>query len=133
MSTTIPKGALQLFDEPNFGHLATVMADGTPQVSPVWIERDGDTAVVVNTAKGRVKHRNLQRDPHVALAVHDPRNPYRYVQVRGRAELVEEGADDMIDRLAKKYLGKDTYPFRQPGEERITVRIIPESVNFTDA
>jgi PPOX class probable F420-dependent enzyme len=133
MSTTIPKGALQLFDEPNFGHLATVMADGTPQVSPAWIERDGDTAVVVNTAKGRVKHRNLQRDPHVALAVHDPRNPYRYVQVRGRAELVEEGADDMIDRLAKKYLGKDTYPFRQPGEERITVRIIPESVNFTDA
>lgn len=110
-----------------FAYVATVMADGTPQVTPVWVEYDGKH-VIFNTAKGRVKERNLRRNPQVALSVADPANPYRYIQVRGRAELTEEGADASIDRLAKKYLGADTYPYRQPGEQRIIVRITPESV-----
>jgi PPOX class probable F420-dependent enzyme len=126
----IPSEATHLFDEKNFADVATVMPDGSPQTTPVWIDRE-DGAVVFNTAKGRVKHRNLRRDPRVAVAVHNEDNPYEQVLVRGRAELVDEGADDHIDALAKKYLGEDEYPFRQPGEERVKVRVKPEKVSYT--
>jgi PPOX class probable F420-dependent enzyme len=98
-------------------------------VSPVWVARDGDGTVVFNTAKGRVKHRNLVRDPRIALSVHDQDNPYAYLQVRGTAELVDAGAREHIDEMSRKYLGKD-YPFLSEGEERVIVRITPEAVDF---
>jgi len=111
-----------------FAHLATVSAGGAPQVTPVWVDFDG-THVRFNTAKGRVKVRNLGRDPRVALSIQDPDNPYRYVQVRGRVvEATERGADAHIDALAKKYLGQDKYPFRRPGEVRVMYKVLPESV-----
>ncbi|HLY55477.1 MAG TPA: PPOX class F420-dependent oxidoreductase [Stellaceae bacterium] len=110
-----------------FAHLATVMPDGTPQVTPVWVDyRDG--RVLVNTAKGRVKARNMHAGSAVALSITDPDNPYRYVQVRGVVTQVrDEGADAHIDFLAGKYLGQDRYPYRQPGEERVIFEIEPRS------
>ncbi|HEY2590167.1 MAG TPA: PPOX class F420-dependent oxidoreductase [Steroidobacteraceae bacterium] len=108
--------------------LATVMQDGTPQVTPVWFDFDG-ARLRVNTAKGRVKARNMQEGSRVALMIVDPDNPYRYVQVRGRvAVATENGADEHIDALAKKYLGQSRYPFRQPGEVRIRYEIEPLAV-----
>ena len=112
-----------------FADLATIMPDGTPQVTPVWFDYHGGR-VRVNTAKGRVKARNLKPGAPVALSILDPDNPYRYVQIRGRvANATETGADAHIDSLAKKYLGKDKYPFRQPGEVRIMYEIEPVSVS----
>ena len=112
-----------------FAGLATIMPDGTPQVTPVWFDYHGGR-VRVNTAKGRVKARNLKPGAAVALAIMDPDNPYRYVQIRGRvANATETGADAHIDSLAKKYLGKDKYPFRQPGEVRVMYEIEPVSVS----
>nr|MDP9453983.1 TIGR03618 family F420-dependent PPOX class oxidoreductase [Actinomycetota bacterium] len=84
--------------------------------------------VLFNTAKGRTKTRNLERNPAVAISLVNDENPYEMLQLRGRAELVDDGADDHIDRMAKKYLGEDTYPFRQPGEQRVIVRVVPEVV-----
>jgi PPOX class probable F420-dependent enzyme len=112
-----------------FADLATVMPDGTPQVTPVWFDY-ADGKVRVNTAKGRVKARNLKPGAPVALSIVDPDNPYRYVQIRGRvANARETGADAHIDSLAKKYLGKDKYPFRRPGEVRVMYEIEPVSVS----
>lgn len=126
--TTIPQSHRDLFDKKSFAHLATVNADGTPQVTPVWIDYDG-RHVRFNTARGRLKTRNLERNPTVALAVQDPENPYRYVQVRGRvAEVTEKDADAHIDALARKYLGQERYPHRQPGEVRVTVKVTPEKI-----
>jgi PPOX class probable F420-dependent enzyme len=111
-----------------FAHVATVGADGAPQVTPVWIDFDG-TNLRFNTARGRVKDKNLQRNPRVAISIQDPENPYRYVQIRGRVTgMTEKGADDHIDALAKKYLGKDTYPGRKAGEVRVTVTVAPEKI-----
>jgi hypothetical protein len=122
------KGYRDILDKKAFAHLATVGADGRPQSTPVWCDFDG-THVRVNTARGRAKDRNLQRNPRVALSALDPDNPYRYVQVRGRvAEMTEQGADAHIDALAKKYIGQDRYPYRQPGEVRVIVKILPEHV-----
>ena len=118
-----------IFDKKTFCHVATVGKDGTPQVTPVWCEFDG-THIVFNTARGRVKDKNLAKNPRVAVTASDPDNPYRYVQVRGRVtEITEQGADAHIDRLAKKYMGTDTYPFRQPGEQRVIFVIQPERVS----
>ena len=126
--TEIPKAYLDLFSKPAFAHLVTLMPDGSPQVTPVWVDLDGNT-VIINTAKGRLKDRNMKRDPRVALAVSDPANPYRYVQVRGRvADISENGGDAHIDKMAKKYLNQDTYPYRQSGEVRVIYRITPEHV-----
>ncbi len=112
-----------------FASLATIMPDGTPQVTPVWFDYHGGR-VRVNTAKGRVKARNLKPGAAVALSIMDPDNPYRYLQIRGRvASATETGADAHIDSLAKKYLGKDQYPFRQPGEVRVMYEIEPVSVS----
>lgn len=128
---TIPATHRDLIERPNFAHLATLMPDGSPQVTPVWVDLDGDT-ILINTAVGRVKTRNLDRDPRVALSIADQQNPYRYIQVRGRVvERTHEGADAHIDKLAKKYLGQDRYPFRRPGEQRVIFRIQPEHVQIS--
>ena len=108
--------------------LATTMPDGSPQVTPVWFDYDGKR-LRINTAKGRVKARNMQEGSRVALMIVDPDNAYRYVQVRGRiAVATENGADEHINALAKKYLGQDKYPYRQPGEVRVRYEIEPLSV-----
>lgn len=124
----IPEAYRDLFTKPAFANLVTLMADGSPQVTPVWCDLQ-DGLVIVNTAKGRLKDRNMRRDPRVALAVSDPGNPYRYIQIRGRvAEITENGAAAHINRMAKKYLGVDNYPYRQPGEVRVMYKIRPERV-----
>ena len=127
---SIPESYLDLLQQKKaFAALATMMPDGTPQVTPVWFDY-ADGKLRVNTAKGRVKARNLKPGAAVALAIIDPDNPYRYLQIRGRvASTSEDGADAHIDQLAKKYLGKDSYPFRQPGEVRIMYEIEPRSVS----
>jgi len=112
-----------------FAHLATIMKDGSPQVTPVWFDYTGGM-IRVNTAKGRVKARNLREGAPVALSILDPDNPYRYIQIRGAVKrCVEEGADQHIDSLAKKYLGKDKYPWSQPGEVRVMYEIEPVAAN----
>ncbi len=122
----IPETFLDLFDKKAFGSLGTLMPDGSPQVTPVWVDREGET-VLVNTAKGRQKDKNIQRDPRVAVTLIDPENPYRYLEIRGRVvETTENGAKDHIDKMAKKYLGVDKYPKAQPGERRLLLRIRPE-------
>ena len=124
----IPQNVREILDKKAFAHVATIGADGAPQITPVWVDYDGEY-IRFNTARGRVKARNLERNPRVALAVQDPDNPYRYAQVRGRVvEITDKGADEHIDALARKYLGQDRYPFRQPGEVRVMVKITPESV-----
>ncbi len=120
--------AVELIDGANFAHLATLMRDGSPQVTPVWVDREGDS-VRVNTAVGRVKQRNVSRDTRVALDIFDQLNPYRMVSIRGRVVAQSYvGADEHIDKLAKKYLGKDQYPFRQPSEKRVILKIQPEKI-----
>jgi PPOX class probable F420-dependent enzyme len=122
----IPDSHLDLFRKKTFAHLVTLMPDGRPQVTPVWVDHDGQN-VIINTAVGRQKDKNLQRDGRVALSISDPDNPYRYLEVRGRvAERTLDGADAHIDAMAKKYLGQDKYPYRQPGEVRVIYKIRPE-------
>ena len=129
MAGAIPDQFKDLFSKVAFAQLATLMPDGSPQVTPVWCDFDG-TNVRVNSAKGRVKDKNMQRDKKVALSVQDPENPYRYLAMRGEVvEITEEGADAHIDALAKKYLGKDKYPFRGPGEVRVIYKIRPVNVH----
>jgi len=121
----------KIFEEKNFAFLATVMKDGSPQVTPTWVDIDkSDGTVLVNTAKGRTKHRNVSTDPRVAVSVIDFSNPYRMVAIRGKVteQINGKEADQHIDKLAKKYLGEDKYPRRRPGEERILLRIKPEHV-----
>lgn len=125
----VPEKYRDLFEKRAFASLATLRPDGAPHVSPVWVDWDG-RHVRFNTARGRAKAKDVERDPRVALCILDPENPYRYVEVRGRVvEVTEQGADAHIDALAKKYLGKDRYPFRQPGEVRIIVEVLPERVS----
>ncbi len=128
MSVTLSEGVKKLFQEPNYGHMATLMPDGSPQVSPVWVDIDGDR-ILVNTAEGRVKPRNVRRDARVAISIHNQENPYSSAFIRGRVvEITHEGADEHIDKLAKKYMGQDTYPYRQPSEQRVILVIEPEHV-----
>jgi len=122
----IPDSHLDLFKKKAFAHLATLMSDGKPQSTPVWVDYDG-RHVVINTAEGRQKDRNMQRNGNVALSITDPDNPYRYLEVRGHVvERTHAGADQHIDAMAKKYLGKDKYPYRQPGEVRVIYKVAPE-------
>jgi PPOX class probable F420-dependent enzyme len=124
----IPESHLDLFTKKAFAHLVTLMPSGQPQVTPVWVDYDG-RHVLINTAEGRQKDKNLQRDPRVAFSMLDPDNPYKYLEVRGRvAERSHNGADQHIDAMAKKYLGKEKYPFRRPNEVRVIYRIEPEHV-----
>jgi PPOX class probable F420-dependent enzyme len=130
-TTTIPDKYLDLMDQNKkaFAHLATLMADGTPQVTPVWFDYTGGK-IRVNTARGRVKDKNMKVDAPVAIDIMDPENPYRHVQIRGRvASESENGAHAHIDSLAKKYLGQDKYPWMQPGDVRVIYEIEPQSVS----
>lgn len=130
MAAHIPASHRDIIVGKNFAHIATLMPGGSPQVTPVWIDIEGDSDVLlVNTADGRQKARNLDRDARVALSIADSANPYRYIQVRGRViEKTTEGADAHIDRMAKKYMGVDSYPMRTPSEQRVIYRIQPEKV-----
>jgi PPOX class probable F420-dependent enzyme len=129
-SDRLTAGGVKLLQEPHLAHFVTLMADGSPQATPVWIDVEPDgSAILVNTAEGRVKTRNVERDPRVAVSVVDSADPWRYVLARGTiVDRRHEGADDQIDRLAKKYIGKDTYPFRREGEQRVTLVIKPHHV-----
>jgi PPOX class probable F420-dependent enzyme len=129
MAQVIPEKYMDLFEKQAFGNLGTLMKDGSPQVTPVWVDYDGKH-VRINSAKGRVKDLNIRRDPRVAIALQDPANPYRYLEIRGRVvEITENGADDHINKLSQKYLGKPVYPFRQPGEVRVLYKIEPKKVS----
>jgi PPOX class probable F420-dependent enzyme len=126
---TLTEKAAALFLGRNWGSLADLRVDGSPHVTPVWVDYDGEH-VLVNSAYGRCKVRNIQRDPRVAIVVLPAEDQQSgYVSVTGTAELVDEGADEHIDKLAKKYLGVDEYPFRSPGEQRVIIRITPERVD----
>ncbi len=128
MSATIEGRSAELLKAKNFCNVSTINSDGTVHAAPVWIDVEGGRAVL-NTAEGRAWPRNLERDPRVTLTVQNMENPYEYVSVRGRvAERTHDGADAHIDALAKKYLDQDTYPFRQPGEQRVIIRVEPEHV-----
>jgi PPOX class probable F420-dependent enzyme len=123
----IPESHYDLFEKKAFGHLATIMADGTPQVTPVWVSFDGEH-ILVNTARGRLKDRNVERNPYVAIDIIDPENPYRYVAIRGPVvETTEEGAREHINQLSQHYNG--TYPYPGPQTEtRVILKIAPEHV-----
>lgn len=127
--TSIPPEYLDLLQQKKaFANLATIMPDGTPQVTPVWFDYT-DGKIRINSAKGRVKVRNMQEGARVALSILDPDNPYRYIQIRGRVgHVTEAGASAHIDSLAKKYLGKDKYPWAQPDQVRVTFEIEPSAV-----
>ena len=127
----IPETHLDLLKNENkaFLFLATLMPSGTPQLTPVWFNTDGEH-IFINSAKGRVKDRNMRARPHVALCIQDPSNPYRYLQIQGTVvEFTTDGADDHIDALAFKYRGVPKYPFRQPGEQRVKYKIRIEKID----
>jgi PPOX class probable F420-dependent enzyme len=125
MAAIIPEKYLDLFQKKAFANLATIMPDGSPQVTPVWVDYDGNH-VLVNTARGRQKDKNMQRDTKVSLAILDPDNPYRYLEIRGTvADVTEQGADAHIDKMAMKYMGKDKYPWKNPSEKRVIYKIQP--------
>jgi PPOX class probable F420-dependent enzyme len=127
-SAAIDEQRREFLENPYVGVVTTVHGDGSLQSTVVWVDVD-DEGVSFNTAEGRAKPRHLRKTPNVSVLVVDPNDPYRWVSVSGRAELRHEGADAQIDRLAKKYLGKDEYPFRQSGEQRISVRIHPQRID----
>jgi len=126
----LPELARKLLTEgKNFATVATLMPDGSPHASVVWIDSDGKY-IIFNTAEGRTKIKNLRRNPRVAVAIMNVENPYQQVMIRGRVvEITHEGADAHVDRLAKKYLGVDTYPYRAPGEQRVIVKIAPDHIS----
>ncbi|HEX6562539.1 MAG TPA: PPOX class F420-dependent oxidoreductase, partial [Nitrososphaera sp.] len=127
-SKQLSKDILPLFTDKNLVYVATLMEDGSPQITPTWVDVDeSQNTILVNTAKGRVKQKNLARDPRIAVAVVDRNNPYNVATIRGKVvEQATEGADAHIDKLAKKYLGLDSYPFRNPSEQRVILKIKPE-------
>ena len=128
--TTIPEKFADLFtkEKKAFAFLALVKKDGTPQVTPLWFDYNG-THIIINTARGRVKDKILKRHPRVALAIQDPANAYRYIQIRGKVvDETEVGGYDQICALAEKYRGKREYP-KNPGEVRVTYKILPEHAN----
>lgn len=128
MAETFNDTQKALIDAKNFAHVATLFADGRPQVTPVWVDRDGDQ-LRINSAEGRAKVENLRRDPRIAVEVNNSENPYQYVEVRGEVvEFRHKGADEHIDALAKKYMDLDEYPMRQPGERRVTIVIRPDRI-----
>lgn len=127
MTVQLSKKAKELIERPVIANVATVDAEGGPQVTPVWIDLDGDD-LLFNTAKGRVKAVNLTKNAKVAVSIVDPDDPYNVVVVRGTVEPTEEGADAHIDSLAKKYLGVDSYPMRREGEVRVKYRVHADKV-----
>lgn len=127
MATKLSNKARTLIERPVIANVATVDSKGRPQLTPVWIDLEGDD-LVFNTAKSRAKYANLEQNPHVSISIVDPDDPYNVVVVRGSAMPTVEGADAHIDSLAKKYLGVDTYPMRKPGEIRVKYRVRPDNV-----
>jgi PPOX class probable F420-dependent enzyme len=128
MGTKIEGRGEELLKGKNFCHVATLRSDGAVHGVPVWVDIE-DGLPVLNTAEGRAWPKNLERDPRLTLTVPNSENPYEYVEIRGQvAERTHEGADEHIDALAKKYLGQDTYPYRQPGERRLIIRVDPQHV-----
>lgn len=126
---TLSEKQADLFRGKNWGTVVTLRADGSPHATPVWIDTDGEH-VLFNTAVGRAKERHIRRDPRVSVTVLPAENPQAgYVSVTGTAEIVEEGAVDHIDKMAQKYLGQDTYPWLQKGEQRVIVKVTPEKVD----
>lgn len=124
----IPQEYIDLFQKKAFAHLATLMPDGSPQVTPIWIDYDGKF-ILFNSALGRQKDRNIRRDNRVAISIQDPDNPYRYLQIRGKViEITETGADAHIDKLAFKYLGVEKYPHRNPDEVRLIYKVKIEHI-----
>ena len=130
MPVPIPEQALDLFQKPALAHLATLMPDDTLQVTPVWIDFDG-TYLLLNTLKGRQKTLNLAKRPQVGLDIVDPSNPWHWLSVRGHVvDITEEGANEHIDKMAKKYMGQDTYGFHRLGDVRVICKIQPELVQY---
>ncbi len=130
VTTKLTEGQRQFLEENAFAGVATTLrADGSPHSTIVWVDVLDDGAPSFNTVRGRAKERHLERDPRVALLVVDPNDAYRWLAIDGRVELTEDGADAQIDKLAQKYLGQDTYPWRKPEQTRVLVRIHPEHVN----
>ena len=128
----IPESHLDLIKDETkaFGFLATLMIDGSPQLTPIWFNTDG-THILINSAKGRVKDRNMQRDQRVAFVIIDPNDPYRYIQIRGIVvDITTQGAKEHIDKLSKKYTGRDKYTLGAAGEIRVTYKIIPQNVSI---
>lgn len=129
MSVEISAGLEKLLKEACHCQLGTILPSGWPQVTQVWVDTDGQN-ILINSAEGRVKTTAVRKNPRVAVNIVDPANPWRVASVRGKViEVTTEGADQHIDALAKKYLGKDTYPFRQPGEVRVIIKIEPQKIN----
>ena len=127
-NATITTEVEQILSGKNFASFATLMKDGSPHVAPTWIDYDGDM-ILINTAAGRIKEKNVNSDKRVALSVYDSSNPYNMVTIRGKVtEITAQDADLHIDKLAKKYMGLDSYPFRSPDEKRIILKIVPERV-----
>ena len=128
MPAKLSEGVKKLFTEPNFAHLATLMPDGSPHASVVWVDIDGDR-IIVNTQEGRVKPANVRRDPRVSISIYEQSNPYNSATVHGRVvEITHEGAEAGIHKLAKKYMGQDRYPYLQPGDQRVIFVIEPTHV-----
>jgi PPOX class probable F420-dependent enzyme len=128
MPAKLTDNQIKLITGKNFGHAATLNADGSPQVTPVWIDWDG-AHLVLNSEAKRVKPRNLKRDPRIAVSIADQENPYRYIQVRGRVvDMTTDGAFEHIDKLSLKYLGQEKYPYNLPDDQRVLIKIEPEAV-----
>jgi PPOX class probable F420-dependent enzyme len=128
MPDAIPASHRDLLDKKALAFLACHLANGAVMVNPVWCMAE-DGHVLINSAQGRLKDKVMRRDPRVTLCIVDPDDPFRYLELRGKVtEITDKGADAVIDRLAKKYLGVDTYPYRRAGEKRLTYRIAPEKV-----
>lgn len=125
LTSVVPASHVDLLDAKGFGHLATLGPEGEPQSHPIWYDTDG-SHVMISTTKARQKYRNVMRDRRVSMSILDPDDPYRYLEVRGVVTSVDDDPDQaFIDRLAKKYLGMDEYPWKQPGDERVVVKIQP--------
>lgn len=122
MPIALPQSVKEILQDKAYGHVITFNASGQPQVTMVWVDVDGDE-VLFNTAEGRLKPKNLRHNPRTIISVQDRNDPQSYMVFHGTASVTEAGADDHIDRLAKRFLGADKYPFRRPGEKRLIVRI----------
>ncbi|HEX9318240.1 MAG TPA: PPOX class F420-dependent oxidoreductase [Nitrososphaeraceae archaeon] len=120
----------KILSDKNFAFLGTLMKDGRPHVTPVWVDLDNDH-ILINTAEGRIKHKNLTRDPRVSISLVDKNNPYSMVTIQGTVvDQIKEGADDHIDKLARKYLKAEKYPGHSPSVKRIIIKIKPDRIFY---
>ena len=127
MAIALPQSVQRILQDKAYGHVITYNAAGQPQVTMVWMDVEGDE-VLFNTAEGRLKPKNLRRDPRIIVSVQDRNDPQSYMVLQGTASVTEPGADQHIDKLAKRFLGVDKYPFRRPGEKRLIVRVKVERI-----